>query len=203
MNKLKELRKYNKFTQCEIAKKLKISQQTYSNYESESTEAPHEILKQLAQIFDVSVDYLLGNDNNKNSTPTPKPNRIPVLGKIPAGIPINMIEDILDYEEIDAEKLTGGKEYFALKVQGDSMYPKFQDGDVLIVKKQDDCENGTFAVVAVNGDDATFKKVIKKADSIILQPLNDKYEPIIYNNEQIQKLPVRILGVVVEIRRTI
>lgn len=203
MDKLRELRKQNDFTQSEIAKKLNISQQTYSNYESESTQAPHEILKQLAQIFNVSVDYLLENENNKNSSSTSKSNRIPVLGKIPAGIPINMIEDILDYEEIPVNWLTSGKEYFALKVQGDSMSPKFQSGDVLIVKKQDDCENGAFAIVAVNGDDATFKKVIKKEDSIILQPLNDKYEPTIYTNKQIEQLPVRILGIVVEIRRTI
>lgn len=147
----------------------------------------------MADLFNISTSDLVDDI---------KPNTIPVLGCIPAGIPIEMIEDIVDYEEIKPEMLNGGKEYFALKVKGDSMLPDFRSDDVLIVRKQDDCENGAFAVVAVNGNDATFKKVIKKENSIILQPLNTTYEPIIYTSKQIQELPVRILGVVVEVRRS-
>lgn len=134
---------------------------------------------------------------------TLKKNRIPVLGKIPAGIPIELIEDVIDYEEISDEMLKGDREYFGLKVSGDSMTPKYLDGDVLIVQKADDCENGQDCIVMVNGDDGTFKRVIKNKDGIILQPLNPNYEIKFYSNDEIEKLPIKILGVVKEIRRTV
>lgn len=130
--------------------------------------------------------------------------RIPVLGSIPAGIPIELIEDILDYEDISENMLKGGKEYFALKVKGSSMWPKYLDGDTIIVLKQDDCESGQDAVVMVNGNDGTFKRVIKKDNGITLEPINQQeYNSVSYSNEDIEKLPVKILGVVKEIRRKI
>lgn len=199
--RLRELRKNANLSQQDLAKKLNTTQANVSSWEKNKWQPDLIALIEMAKIFNCSVDYLLENaDENKEGT---KKNRIPVLGRIPAGIPIEMIEDILDYEDINPDLLRGGKEYFALKVKGDSMSPKFLEGDILIVRKQDDCENGDFAIVAVNGNDATFKKVIKKESCIILQPLNPNFEPVIYDNEQIATLPVRILGVVVEIRRTI
>lgn len=132
-----------------------------------------------------------------------KKNKTPVLGKIPAGIPIEMIEDVIDYEEISDEMLKGDREYFGLKVSGDSMMPKYLDGDVLIVQKANDCESGQDCIVMVNGDDGTFKRVIKNKDGIILQPLNPNYEIKFYSNDEIEKLPIKILGVVKEIRRTV
>ena len=71
----------------------------------------------------------------------------------------------------------------------------------LILEKVDDCESGDDAVVMVNGDDGTFKRVFKNENGIILQPLNPTYSPMVYTNEQIEKLPVKVLGIVVEIRR--
>lgn len=127
--------------------------------------------------------------------------KIPVLGSIPAGIPIEMVEDIIDYEDISEEMLKGGKQYFALKIKGDSMFPEYLNGDVIIVLKQDDCESGQDCVVAVNGDDATFKRVFKYDNGITLQPLNNAYMPLFYSNEDIINKPVKILGVVKQIRR--
>ena len=130
--------------------------------------------------------------------------QIPVLGSIPAGIPIELIQDVIDYEDISEEMLKGGKEYFALKVKGTSMWPKYLDGDTIIVLKQNDCESGQDAIVMVNGDDGTFKRVIKKDTGITLEPINQQeYNSVSYSNEDIEKLPIRILGVVKEIRRKI
>ena len=121
---------------------------------------------------------------------------------VPAGVPIEAIEDILDWEDIPMDWLRGGKEYFALKVQGDSMFPKYIEGDTIIVRKECDCESGQDCIVYVNGYDATLKKVIKKKDCIILQPLNPAYDPKVYNyNDEFN--PISIAGVVVEIRRTV
>ena len=130
-------------------------------------------------------------------------NRIPIFSKIPAGIPIELIEDVIDYEELDSKMFTGDKEYFGVKVSGDSMYPEYRDGDVLIVQKINDCESGQDCIVMINGNDGTFKRVKKTEEGIILQPLNPNYEIKFYSNKEIEELPIKIIGVVKEIRRTI
>ena len=160
----------------------------------------------LSILFKQRVDETINNteqyetqDNNTNNY-----KRIPVLGSIPAGIPIELIQDVIDYEDISEEMLKGGKEYFALKVKGTSMWPKYLDGDTIIVLKQNDCESGQDAIVMVNGDDGTFKRVIKKDTGITLEPINQQeYNSVSYSNEDIEKLPIKILGVVKEIRRKI
>lgn len=165
------------------------------------------LLKNLAQLY--KIDYLdlyekagyidlIENEKKDN-----KYTHLPVLGRIPAGIPIEMIEDIIDYEDISEDMLKGGKEYFALKVTGNSMEPKYLDGDVLIVLKAEDCESGQDAIIAVNGFDATFKRVFKTEQGITLQPLNNEYMPVFYSNEDVKNKPVKILGVVKEIRRSV
>ena len=155
----------------------------------------------LARYFNINRSDLI-EEHDDYSNKSFKPNRIPVLGSVPAGVPIEAIEDVLDWEDIPMDWLRGGKEYFALKVQGDSMFPKYIEGDTIIVRKECDCESGQDCVVYVNGYDATLKKVIKKKDCIILQPLNPAYDPKIYNyNDEFN--PISIAGVVVEIRRTV
>ena len=124
-----------------------------------------------------------------------------MLGKVPAGIPIEAIEDILGYEEIPASMLKSGKNYFALKVEGDSMYPEYMSGDTIIIKQQEDCESGDDCIVMVNGDDATFKRVIKQEKSIILKPLNNQYEPYVFSEYDIMTKPVKIIGIAIEVRR--
>lgn len=151
-------------------------------------------LQELLNIIDDEQEFIV----NQN-----KSIRIPVLGSIPAGIPMEMIEDIVDWEDISEEMLKGGKQYFALKIKGDSMFPEYLNGDVIIVLKQDDCESGQDCVVAVNGDDATFKRVFKADNGITLQPLNNSYMPMFYSNDDVLNKPVKILGVVKEIRRKI
>ena len=127
--------------------------------------------------------------------------KIPVLGTVPAGVPIEAIEEILDYEEITPELARTG-EFFGLKVRGDSMAPVIMENDVLIVKKQDDANTGDVCVVMVNGDDATVKKLKKNNNGIALIPNNPAYEPMYYSNKEINSLPVHIIGKVIESRRS-
>lgn len=148
----------------------------------------------LAKALNVSEPWLLGYDEPSSAI-------VLVYGTIPAGIPVECIEDILDTEEISAEMLKGGKQYFGLKIKGDSMFPEYLDGDTIILEKVDNCESGQDCVVMVNGNDGTFKRVIKSENGIILQPLNPTYAPLTYSNEQIVNMPVKILGVVRELRR--
>lgn len=159
-------------------------------------------LNLLAHIKAIELDMEHIDDfQNIISEPINNNTKIPVLGSIPAGIPMEMIEDIVDWEDISEEMLKGGKQYFALKIKGDSMFPEYLNGDVIIVLKQDDCESGQDCIVAVNGDDATFKRVFKTDNGITLQPLNNSYMPMFYSNDDVLNKPVKILGVVKQIRR--
>ena len=159
-----------------------------------------EILKALDEQQEFVVNQDLSSAHKDNNT-TSNSAIVFIYGSIPAGIPMECIEDIIDTEEIPVDMLKGSKQYFGLKVKGNSMEPEYLDGDTLILEKADNCESGDDAVIMVNGNDGTFKRVFKNENGIILQPLNPSYSPMVYSNEQIEKLPVRIIGIVEEIRR--
>lgn len=159
-------------------------------------------VKILSDIFNVNPIWLMGYDvPMKIDTKGNSSNIVCVYGTIPAGIPLEMIEDIIDTEDISSDMLKSGKQYFGLKVKGDSMATDYHNNDTIILEKVDDCESGDDCVVMVNGYDGTFKRVFKNKNGIILQPLNNQYQPIVYTNEQIESLPVKIIGRVVELRR--
>ena len=115
-------------------------------------------------------------------------------------LPVEAVEDIIDWEEIPSDWTRDGSEFLALKVKGSSMTPKYLDGDIVIIRKQPNCESGQDAVVFVNGYDATLKRVLKNENSVILQPLNPEYETKVYRSSDD---PITILGIVVELRRRI
>lgn len=227
--RLKELRKAIKMTQQALADKIGVSRSAVAMWETSANEPDNEMLIKLSKLFNCSVDYLLGKTEDRvddrlldevnemspdtlarygnlldaSAVPNVAPIRIPVLGTIPAGVPLEAIEDVLDWEELPAAMARGGKEYFGLKVSGDSMLPDYRDGDVLILRKQDACESGQDCAVMVNSDDATFKRVRISEKGITLMPLNPAYEPLFYSNQEVSELPVRIIGVVVELRRKV
>ena len=202
--RLKILRKQNNLTQIALAAKLNLDKSSIAKYESANVTPSPDILLKMASIFGVSVDYLLGRSNYEDNYPRqPEPTNgvwIPVLGKVQAGIPIEAVEEIIDYEEISKSMAEQG-DYFALQIKGGSMEPQLYENDVAIVKQQNDCDSNDIAVVLVNGDEATIKRIKKRPEGLMLIPNNPTYEPMFYNNEQITNLPVTIIGKVVEIRR--
>ena len=177
-----------------------ISQQAYAKYETGAATPNPETLKRIAEIFNVSTDYLLGNNQvSKKQTENPSVVKIPVLGEVAAGFPMFADENIIDYEEIPAE-MAKNDDYFALKIHGDSMEPRICSGDVVIVRKQSDVDSGDIAIVIVNGDLGTCKKVVKHSSGISLISFNSKYEPMFYTFDDIKTLPLTIIGKVVELR---
>ena len=200
MNRIKELRNQNNLKQAELAKLLNVSPAALSGYETGKFEAELITYEKMAKIFDVSLDYLLGRDAAHSSEGI----RIPVLGSVPAGIPIEAIEDIVDWEDLPKSMASGGREYFALQVKGDSMWPDYLPGDTVIVRKQPTCQSGEDCVVYVNGYEATLKQVRLNDDhSLTIVPRNQSYPPRTFSPEEIESLPVSIAGVVVELRRKI
>ena len=199
MTEWKNLRAKLNLSQSDVAKQLGVTRQAYANYERGVREADYNTLNKLAVIFNVSTDYLLGRD--VASAPADDKNGvwIPVLGQVQAGLPTTAVENIIDYEQISHD-MSGTGEFFALRVKGDSMEPKFTEGDVVIVRKQSTASDGDIVIALVNGDDATIKKIKIRPEGIILTPLNSQYEPMFYTNSEIETLPVTIIGKVVELR---
>lgn len=166
-----------------------------------------EKMKAIASAMGMSLDEMLKALNTNqpvvvSSKPQPARGvRIPVLGRVVAGIPIEAITDIIDYEEIPAQMAKSGT-YFALQVKGRSMEPTLHEGDVVIVRQQPEVENGEIAIVLVNGNDATVKEVKESPEGLTLIGHNVAiYTPHFYNRKEIEALPVQILGKVVELRR--
>lgn len=206
---LKKVRKSRDLSLRQVDYKSDVSFSHLSMIENGSRKPSPLTLKELAKIY--NLDYIdlyekagyldLAEKEKLESRNPPSSAVVFVYGTIPAGIPMECIEDIIDTEEISADMLKGDKQYFGLKIKGNSMYPEYLDGDTIILEKVDDCESGQDCVVMVNGNDGTFKRVFKNEAGIILQPLNPEFQPLIYTNEQIKALPIRIIGKVVELRR--
>lgn len=196
MNNLKAARKKKGLTQIEVAKYIGLTQGAYSAWENGHVKIDSQSLARLAELFGVSMHYLLGEDEDAVQ---PKAFRIPVLGEVAAGLPMMAEENIVDYEEIDPAMAASG-ELFGLRIKGSSMEPRIKEGDVVIVRKQEDVDTGDVAVVLVNGDSATVKRIKKETSGITLIPNNPAYDPKYYSNEDIQRLPVKIIGKVLELR---
>lgn len=192
MNNLKTARLDKGLSQQNVADYMNINQSTYSYWESGRSKIDNVSIKKLSKLFGVSVDYLLNNSDRKGIL-------IPVLGQVVAGIPIEAVEDIIDYEEITKEMASQGN-YFALRIKGNSMEPRIKENDIVIVKKQCSVESGDIAVVLVNGNDATVKKFVKHENGISLVSNNGAYEPMFYTFKECEELPVQVLGKVVELR---
>ncbi len=208
MPRLSELRKQKGLKQGDLAAFLGVAQSTLSGWENGKFEIDDKNKIKLADFFGVSVDYLLGrevsanspwNENGIDMAPRKKGIKIPVLGRVVAGIPVEAVQDVIDYEEIDEEMAKTG-EFFALQIQGDSMEPRIKSGDVVIVRKQDIVDSGDIAIVMVNGDDATCKKFVKHKNGVSLVSMNPAYTPMFYTMDEVESLPVRILGRVMELR---
>ena len=195
MNIIKELRSEKNLTQAQLASLCGVHQTAVSQWEKGRTAPDTNSLKILSDVLGVSVDTLL------ETAPAEKKGiKIPVLGYVRAGIPVEAIEEIIDYEEISPSLASTG-EFFGLYIRGNSMEPRIYEGDVVIVRKQSDIESGDVAVVLVNSMDATVKKVIKNGTGISLVPFNPEYSVMNFSAEEISKLPVSIIGKVVELRR--
>lgn len=188
-------------TQDELGALLGVSGKTVSSWEVGNSEPKMGMISKMARIFGVNnsdiIDDLHSDDHVVNRVSGVQ---IRILGLVPAGIPIEAIEDVIGYEEIDSRLASTGK-FFGLRIQGDSMSPKIMEGDIVIVKQQDDVDSGETAIVIIDGHDATCKRVIKNDLGLILQPTNPTYEPVQYDHESIKKTPIRIIGKVVELRR--
>lgn len=178
---------------------VKITSGQLSEYLSGKSLPKQDKVYILAKALNVSEVYLMGWTDRKQEEQKINAFRIPVLGKVSAGIPIEAITDYDDWEEITEDMARRGT-HIALTIHGTSMQPKMEEGDVVIVRLQNDVESGEIGLVYVGDNDATCKKVVKTDNGLWLKGLNDSFEPLYFRWEDVEQLPVRIAGKVVELR---
>jgi len=200
--RIKRLRERKGLTQAELGKLLGLSDKAVSTWENDLKVPRMSTLQKIADIFCVSGSYLMG-ENGKNAHKGAV--KIPVMGNVAAGTPIMAVQEYIDIADSDTweeipEALANTGDFFALRINGDSMEPKMSIGDIVIVRQQPDVNSGEIAIVMVGDGEATCKKIKKRPDGIMLISTNPKYEPMYYNNEQIDELPVSIIGKVIELR---
>ena len=186
-------------TQKEICRDLGIAETTFSGWVRAITYPRIDKIEKMANYFGIEKAYLV-EDRSTLKAVLPV-YRIPIVGKVVAGTPIDAIENITDYIRVTNPAAADGS-YYALHVTGASMEPEMKEGDLVIVHKQDYFDSGDICIVLVNGNEATVKKVQKNDSGITLIGFNAMvYPPHFYNAHEVESLPVRIIGKVEEIRR--
>lgn len=209
--KIRDARKNAGMTQVELAKATNLSRSYIGDIEKDRYNPSVSTLQAIAKATNVPVETLLGGaapappapQKSIEAPPAQKVTRytyrIPVVGRVAAGQPILAQEEIIDYEYIDERLHKGGDQYFGLVVKGASMEPTIHDGDTIIVRVQESVESGQIAVVLVDGEDATVKEVKETDTGLTLIGHNVAvYAPHFYSREEVEKLPVRIIGRVVQ-----
>lgn len=206
-NRLKIAMRIRNIKASELSAKTGIAKSSLSEYIKGKYEAKQDGVFLLAKALDVNEAWLMGcnvpmernDDLLKKIGAIPLSNiettKIPVLGTVKAGYDYLAEENIIDYISFQVDG-ADKENYYALNVIGDSMTPLFDNGDTVIVHKQDDFDNGDNCVVLINGDEATIKKVYRGNTGIELKAINPYYPPRIFTKEEIKDLPVKIIGVV-------
>lgn len=209
---LKHLREQKGLSQNKLGNMIGVNQTTIARWEDDNRVPTIDNAIDVANALDVPLPYLLGKDLRFDNATYMKPIvdddnmvQIPVLGIIKAGIPIEAQQNILEYIEIPKRWLRGGKQFYALKISGDSMFPKYQENDIVVFEDSrtydPDLANNKDCAVMVNGDDATFKKVLLNDSGITLVPYNTgAYNIKMYTKEDIEKKPIKIIGIAREKR---
>lgn len=198
---IKKYRKALGLTQTELAELVGYTDGSMiTKIESGKVDISRSKVFEFAKVLQTTPVVLMGLDEEiEKENKRPRGVRIPVLGCVAAGIPMDAIEEVIDYEEISEEEARQG-EYFGLQIKGDSMYPRILDGDVVIVRKQNYASNSDVVIVLVNGNEGTCKQFYKYDDHVELKPFNPMYQPMKFNKEDVDNLPVQIIGKVVELR---
>lgn len=225
---LRDIREQLGYSIYDVNKLCDISPSYLSLMENGKRKPSAIILKKIAPIY--SLNYLdlyekagyidLINDEKYISTGTTPDNiydqlknigtmyisntemvKIPVLGVVKAGYDYLAQENWIGTIDVEKNIVSDGSEYFALKVVGDSMSPVLIQDDIVVIKKQNDFENGDIVVAIVNGNEATIKKGKKTDSSITLQPLNPSYDPLVFTYDEVKSIPVTIVGIVKQLKR--
>lgn len=199
---------YNKDVE-EDKKLTPITQASIARWEAGENSPSVDNLVLLKNALGIDLVDLIGkNLTFDNATPIDIDSniiKIPVYGTIKAGVPIESQTDIIEYVDIPSEWIKGGKKFYGLKISGDSMSPKYSENDVVIFEQNDDIEayKNKDVAVMINHTESTFKKILVNEQGIVLQPYNTAYDIMMFTKEQVEQLPIKVVGIAREKRTKI
>ena len=208
-NNVKYLRTEKKISQQSLANAIGVDRSTVSRIENGEIETTIDNAIKIANELNVSLNDLVSKDlrfdNAELIDITSDIIKIPVYGTIKAGIPIESQPDVIDYVEIPKNWTRGGKKFYGLQLSGDSMFPKYNDKDIVIFEQNNDVQsyNGKDVAVMINGTESTFKKISVNEQGIVLQPYNLAYDIMMFSKEQVEQLPIKVVGIAREKRTKI
>ena len=194
---LNSLMKSKKVSRQDLTTALSIGKNQIKYWETHDNIPNMETLKKIADYFDVSVDYLLGN----NTIPVSDVVFVPIYGKVAAGAGMFANDEIIGEQPVFSAMVKNIGECFCLRVSGDSMLPRIQDGDIILVRKQSSVDSGSYAVVLIDDENGVVKKVIYDKDSVTLISINPNYPPRTFSGADLQRL--QVLGEVIQIISTL
>ena len=190
----------NQKNRSDVCRDLDIPYSTFTDWCNANIYPRIDKIEMLANYFEIKKSDLVENKEKIDKLGNPVTS-IPILGTVKAGYDYLAQENWIGTIDVETSLVGNGEDYFALKVHGNSMSPVLIEDDIVIIKKQNDFENGDIVVAIINGDEATIKKGKKSDNSILLQPLNSAYEPLIFTKEEMKTIPVTIIGIVKQLKR--
>ena len=183
-------------TRNEMCAVLGVKYTTFTDWVNGKTYPRMDRIEQIATYFDIAKSALLEDPDRLPKDAIPYQKRptqpIPIVGVVSCGSPLLAEDNIEGYIDTPIQDITTGETYFWLRATGNSMVNVgIHEGDLLLIRQQNDVDSGDIAVVAINGDNATLKRVIKKENALILQPENPSYETKIFVGEEMTSVHIR------------
>lgn len=209
MKNIKYVREKRGLSQSKLAEMIDVNQTTIARWEDENRIPTIDKAIQVSNILNIPLDILVGKnlqfDNVEPVNIDSNIIKIPVFGTIKAGIPIESQSDIIDYVEIPKIWTRGGKKFYGLKISGDSMFPKYNEDDIVIFEQNDDTTlyHGKDVAIMINGTESTFKKLLVNEQGIVLQPYNTGYDIMMFSKEDVEQFPIKVVGIAREKRTRI
>ena len=193
------------YRQIDLIKITGLKSAHISQYLSGKRNPKQENVYKLASALGVSAAWLMGKSESMEPPKYPVIDKdtihIPILGTVAAGYDSFAETNYIGELQAEGSLSESGEELFALRIKGDSMSPRILEGDTVIVSTAEEVENGDIVIAIVDGEEATCKKLQKFSGGIALVPLNPNYQPMFFSDEQIDTVPVRIIGKVIENRQ--
>lgn len=204
-NRLKKAMEYRNIKQVDLVEKTKLDKTLINKYLSGVAKAKQKKLAILAKALEVDEVWLMGYDTSmENSTNTKLENNvvpINIFDGVVSDFNVLHLKNIIGTVDIEKSIINNGDNFFALKVKDNSMSPVLIEDDIIIIKEQNNFENGNIVAAIINTNEITIKKVQKSDTGIVLQAFNPHYAPLFFTYSDIENLPVKIIGVVKQLRR--
>lgn len=197
---LKYYMELNNKDRNDICRDLKFPYTTFAEWYNGNIYPRIDKIEMIANYFGIKKSDLIERKEKKDKFGNPVVS-IPILGTVKAGYNYLAQENWIGTVDVETSLVGDGKDFIALKIHGDSMSPVLIEDDIVIIRKQDDFENGDIVVAIINGDEATIKKGKKSEAGILLQPLNSNYEPLIFTYDEMKTIPVTVVGIVKQLKR--